>query len=329
MPLELDQLVAAIGDRRFGPISASLAPGSRLALLGPSGTGKTTLLRAIAGLGTIASGTVRIDGEDATRWAPERRRLAYLHQTPRLFPHLDVLGNVALTGRVAGDLQANAEARRWLAGVQLDAQRSAGVDALSGGERQRVALARALASRPRALLLDEPFTALDPSLRREIRDVVDRLLDAEGPAGILVTHDLDEAAAFAPTVVTLLSDRSVWAGEVMTLMHQPPTVALARVIGVENLVSAETLGSLVVSPAARTVGVRAASLGAETDPKGDWTVVRLRPVERGFRVDLESPRGLVVASTPEPLSAGTPVRLVVDPGQLLAFGPDGSLLPRP
>lgn len=325
MRIDLEHVIAAIGDRRFGPVHATLTSGSRLALLGPSGSGKTTLLRAIAGLAPTASGTLRIDGADATTWAPERRRLAYLHQTPRLFPHLDVLGNVALARRVAGDPQAESAARRWLDAVRLTSHASAGIDGLSGGERQRVALARALASQPRALLLDEPFSALDPTLRLEVREMVDQVLAADGPAAILVTHDLEEAAAFAETVVTLLPEGTVWTGAIATLMHRPPTVALARFVGLENLVPSGLVPGAGPTDAA-LLAFRAAAGQAALDPEGPWVVERCRPAEAGYRVELRSAGGHLVACAPAPLPSGAGARLVLDPRQLLAYRADGTLV---
>ncbi len=324
--LSLEAIVAAVAGRRFGPISGTLAPGDRLALVGPSGTGKTTLLQAIAGLHPIASGTLRLDTEEATGWAPERRRLAYLHQTPRLFPHLDVLGNVALARRVAGDPTAVAAARRWLEAVHLDARATDGIGGLSGGEQQRVALARALASAPRALLLDEPFSALDPALRRGIRAMVDEVLHDDGPAAILVTHDLDEAAAFASAVVALLPDGTVWSGPVATLIHTPPTTALARLVGLENLIPPPVLG--VGVPAGTVlVGVRAAAVAISPDPAGAWRAVRCQPTELGYRCELESPGGRLMGLASTALAPGARGRVTVDPTRLVAFGADGTRLP--
>ena len=176
-----------------------------MALLGPSGVGKTSLLRAIAGLGTLSSGTVLVDGRDVTAAPPDGRGIVYMHQSPSLFPHLSVLDNVAFPLEVRGVSRSEAArptAAELLARVQLRPAASRPPSTLSGGQRHRVALARALAADPAVLLLDEPFASLDPELRAEVREaVVDLLERGEGPAVVLVTHDVDEAAGLADRLV--------------------------------------------------------------------------------------------------------------------------------
>lgn len=164
-------------------------------LLGPSGCGKSTLLRLVAGLLGPHDGNVRLDGERLNELPAHRRRVGLLFQEPTLFPHLNVWQNVAFGLRYRGVARAERhdEARHWLDLVGLADRGEASVDALSGGQRQRVDLARTLAARPRAVLLDEPFSALDRDLRDELGPRVrDLLADAKIPA-LWVTHDRDEA----------------------------------------------------------------------------------------------------------------------------------------
>jgi ABC-type sulfate/molybdate transport systems ATPase subunit len=220
-------------------ITLSVASGERLALLGPSGAGKTSLLRAIAGLDTFSAGTLCINGVDKTHARPEQRGVVYLHQTPALFPHLTVRDNVAFPIRLRGANRASAraEATALLASLQLHTLADRYPERLSGGERHRTALARALAAHPQVLLLDEPFAALDPALRREIRSHVLDVLSAPGsPSAIVVTHDLDDATVFGNRIAVLLQGAIAQCDAAGTVVQQPATLAVARMLGVPNVV---------------------------------------------------------------------------------------------
>ena len=163
-------------------VSLSVAAGETVALLGASGSGKSTLLKIVAGLDQPESGSVWFDGVDITRLPPERRGFALMFQDFALFPHLNVV-----------DKQAHAMLQRFGLGDRGTAR----VWTLSGGEQQRVALARALITRPRALLLDEPFSALDATLREQLRSEFRERITEAGMTAILVTHDEQEARAMA------------------------------------------------------------------------------------------------------------------------------------
>lgn len=200
-------------DQKFGAqvlahgVSLQVAPGEILALLGPSGSGKSTLLKIAAGLQAPQAGSVWFDGQDITQWPPERRGFALMFQDFALFPHLNVLDNVAfgLIEQRQHKTAARARAFEMLSRFGLAEQASHRVWNLSGGEQQRVALARALITEPRALLLDEPFSALDADLRVALRDEFRQRIEAAGMATLLVTHDAAEARAMARRAVRLVA----------------------------------------------------------------------------------------------------------------------------
>ena len=203
-------------DRRplLDGVNLRVDAGHTVALLGPSGSGKSTLLKIVAGIETPERGSVWFDGEDITRTPPHRRGFALMFQDFALFPHLDVRDNVAfgLVEQRVPRREARERAQALLTRFGLGAHAASRVWTLSGGEQQRVALARALITQPRALLLDEPFSALDAALREQLRaEFRDRIAEA-GMAAILVTHDEAEARAMAQQGWGLHEDklRSLW-----------------------------------------------------------------------------------------------------------------------
>lgn len=188
-------------------VNLQVAAGEILAILGPSGSGKSTLLKIAAGLQEPEAGSVWFDGQDITRWPPEKRKFALMFQDFALFPHLTVMDNVAfglIEQRIA-KLEARARAFDMLSRFGLADQATHKVWNLSGGEQQRVALARALITQPRALLLDEPFSALDADMRIALRDEFRQRIEEAGMATLLVTHDEAEARAMARRAVRLVA----------------------------------------------------------------------------------------------------------------------------
>jgi len=180
-------------------VSLRVQAGETVALLGASGSGKSTLLKIAAGLEAPDAGTVWFDGVDITTLPPEQRGFALMFQDFALFPHLNVVVNVAfgLVEQGMRKAQARERARAMLQRFGLGAHASARIWTLSGGEQQRVALARALITQPRALLLDEPFSALDATLREQLRSEFRERIREAGIATMLVTHDEAEARAMA------------------------------------------------------------------------------------------------------------------------------------
>jgi len=180
-------------------LSLSVSRGEIVALLGASGAGKSTLLKIVAGLEQADAGQVFFDQQDITQLPPEKRHFALMFQDFALFPHLNVLDNVAF-GLIEQKLNKKAAREQALAMLErfnLATHATDKVTTLSGGEQQRVALARALITQPKALLLDEPFSALDAELRQSLRDEFKQHITNMGVTTILVTHDEAEARAMA------------------------------------------------------------------------------------------------------------------------------------
>jgi molybdate transport system ATP-binding protein len=214
MQLDLDiQKTLRSGTRTFTLRVALRSDSQRLVMLGPSGAGKSLLLKAIAGLMTPDQGYVRLgkttlfDSEARINLAPQQRRMAYLFQDYALFPHLNVRQNIAF-GLQHGWLNPrrhtdHTAVEHWLAAFDLRAVAEQYPAELSGGQRQRTALARALIAEPKALLLDEPFAALDPHLRRHMRAELDGLQRKLGVPMLLITHDPEDAEAFGDQVLYL------------------------------------------------------------------------------------------------------------------------------
>jgi osmoprotectant transport system ATP-binding protein len=229
------------GARVVGPVSLHVAPRATLALIGPSGSGKSTVLRMIVGLVAPDEGTIVVGGEAMTASSAEplRRRIGYVIQEGGLFPHLDAHGNAVLMARHLGwsDARIRARLEELVPLVRLRPElltRYPGQ--LSGGERQRVALLRALFLDPDVLLLDEPFGALDPLVRSELRDELRGVFRALAKTVLLVTHDLADAATLAERVAVMSEGRIVDEGTLAELVSRPPESISARLVAAARVV---------------------------------------------------------------------------------------------
>ncbi len=334
------------GDHALRGVSVSVTDGEMVSVVGPSGSGKSTLLRVAAGLQRATAGQVLVDGRDVGGEPTERRDLTVMFQSPLLFDHLDVAGNVGFAPRLAGASRREARrcARRYLRLVHLEGFDTRGVASLSGGQQQRVALARALAAERGALLLDEPFSSLDRELRASMHDLLGEVRAALAPTVLLVTHDLDEAALAESTAV--LIDGTVHQQAPMTeLYRRPASVPVARLLGgftevhgtVRDGVHHSAWGRVpVADDAAGARGavllVRREALRLDTDPHSGAgagigaRVVRRRPTgtrvvaalegDDGSRVEVELPAGddvrpgarmrVILPESPEPRWAVAP-----------------------
>jgi iron(III) transport system ATP-binding protein len=239
--LAVDGLEQRVGARPIlRGLDLAVPAGTITAVLGPSGAGKTTLLRAIAGFERIDGGTISVHGTlvaaPDVHVPPERRRLGYVPQEGALFPHLSVAANVGFGLSRPGRAARVAE---LLELVGLDGFARRMPHQLSGGEQQRVALARALAPAPRTVLLDEPFSALDPALRTSLRIDIGRVLRGTQTTVLLVTHDQLEALSLADTVAVMRDGRLIQTADPATLYREPVDAELARFLGDAILLPAE------------------------------------------------------------------------------------------
>ena len=308
--LELRHLTVAFEDRdtpAVEDVSLDLPEGEVLAVLGPSGCGKSTLLRAVAGLEPPTRGSVRYDGEDLAGVPTHKRGFALMFQDGQLFAHQSVAGNVGYPLRLRRTPRR--EVARRVA-VLLDLVGLAGFEdrrpaSLSGGERQRVALARALAVEPRLLLLDEPLSALDRSLRERLAADLRSILLRAGTTAMLVTHDQEEAFVVADRMAVMRAGRVVQSGTVEEVWRAPADAEAATFLGYATV--------LTGGPAARLLAAGGAL------PRG---AVALR--RSALRVAADGPlRGVVRSARVSPEQ----VRLVVDVdgiGEVHAVAGDGS-----
>ncbi len=214
--------------------SLQMQPGERVAVLGPSGAGKSTLLSLIAGFLPADSGSLRLNGVDHLKSSPAKRPISMLFQENNLFPHLTVAQNIALGLHPGLKLDAAQKQRlQAIAGrVGLEEYLQRLPSALSGGQRQRAALARCLVRQQPLLLLDEPFSALDPALRKEMLGLVDEVCAERNITLLMVSHSIEDAARIAPRSVLIVDGRIYWDGSTMALLKGE--VPEAKVLGIGN-----------------------------------------------------------------------------------------------
>ncbi|HEU4427568.1 MAG TPA: ABC transporter ATP-binding protein [Myxococcota bacterium] len=230
--------------KRFGDfyaareMSFAIGEGEFFAMLGPSGCGKTTMLRMIAGFEEPTHGAIRLDGQDMTGVPPYRRPVNTVFQNYALFPHLSVFDNVAFGPRMRDLDKARIDKRvkQMIEVVRLGDLAQRMPSQLSGGQRQRVALARALVNDPKALLLDEPLSALDLDLRRQMQIELKRIQRDVGITFIFVTHDQEEALTMSDRIAVMRAGRLEQVGTPEGIYEEPETAFVARFIGHANLI---------------------------------------------------------------------------------------------
>ncbi|MHA6642379.1 ABC transporter ATP-binding protein [Mesorhizobium sp. A623] len=298
--------------KRYGPVEAlagielGVAAGSRTAIVGPSGCGKTTLLRLIAGFEAPDEGRIVLDGEvlaeNGAAVPAHLRGIGLVAQDGALFPHLTIADNIGF-GMRRREAGRDARIRELAYIVGLDkAILKRRPHELSGGQQQRVALARAMACKPRLMLLDEPFSALDTGLRVSMRKVVAELLEAAGIATILVTHDQAEALSFADQVAVMRDGKFSQVGSPRDLYLRP-----------RNRMVAEFLGDAIILPAGLSGGFAQCTLGR--------IAVDIRETRENARIMLR-PEQLMLKRTSREGMSGTPDMLFGEVTALEFGGPN-------
>lgn len=231
------------------PVGLTVNEGEFFSLLGPSGCGKTTLLKLVAGLLPPDAGEIWIGNANLTAVAAESRRFAMVFQQSLLFPHMTVEDNVAfgLKMQKIDKKKRLVDARAMLERVGLSGYGSRFPDELSGGQQQRVALARALVAKPRVLLMDEPFSALDPSLREEMRELLSRIQKEFQVTVLFVTHDREEAFYLSDRIGVMSEGKLLQVGKPTALYERPANAKVASFLGLKNIIEGTILNSCFTS----------------------------------------------------------------------------------
>ncbi len=259
-------------------IDLDIVDGEFFSMLGPSGSGKTTVLRLIAGFERATDGHIELDGQDVTRTAPFDRNVNTVFQDYALFPHMNVLENVAygLRVRKVGRKERQAKAREALETVRLGHLADRRPDQLSGGQRQRVALARSIVVRPKVLLLDEPLGALDLKLREQMQVELKELQRELGITFVFVTHDQEEALTLSDRIAVFSEGQVVQLGTPAEIYERPGSSYVASFVGTSNLFDDATSrrllgrgGSHALRPEKITLSPTA---GGETPASGDGVI---------------------------------------------------------
>jgi multiple sugar transport system ATP-binding protein len=328
--------------KRFGDVQAvreltlDIKSGEFIVLLGPSGAGKTTTLRLVAGLEQPETGRVHIDGRDVTTLAPALRDVTFVFQQYSLYPHLSVFDNLAFPLRSPMRPTSEAEIERKVnevAGMlRIDDKLKSSATRLSGGQMQRVAIGRALVRNPAVYLMDEPLSSLDAKLRNDLRLELKRIQQDLGATMLYVTHDQTEALTLATRVGVLQQGRLVQLGTPRQIYEEPVSSYVASRLGAPkiNLVPRAALSALAAPENATTVGVRSEHLILSATPTthgGGTTAARVLRVERlsdQYLVHVainESEHELISANPANPgFSLGDTVHLEVR--RALWFGAD-------
>ncbi|KKI16300.1 MULTISPECIES: ABC transporter ATP-binding protein [unclassified Leucobacter] len=297
-PVRLESVTKSYGSTTvLHGVDLSLAPGELICLLGPSGCGKTTALRCIAGLEQVSGGRITIGSDDVTNVPVNRRDVGMVFQQYSLFPHLSVARNVefGLQMRRISKPERTARIGEMLEIVGLEHLAERFPHELSGGQQQRVALARALVTRPRALLLDEPLSALDAKVRVRLREQIRAIQTELGITTVFVTHDQEEALAVSDRVAVMEGGRIAQLGTPEELYRRPVSPFVADFVGLSNRVDGRLDGGVVRVHGASIPVLEAPQLtgvGAEVTAYVRPEHVRLEPVTE--RID---PLDAVVVSS--------------------------------
>jgi iron(III) transport system ATP-binding protein len=327
--------------KHYGPVAAlagvdlNVASGSRTAIVGPSGCGKTTLLRLIAGFEAPDQGRIVLDGQllanGGTAVPAHRRGIGVVAQDGALFPHLTIADNIGF----GMDRHADKRSERiielaYIVGLDKAILKRRPHE-LSGGQQQRVALARAMAMKPRLMLLDEPFSALDTGLRASMRKAVAELLEAAGITTILVTHDQAEALSFASQVAVMRDGKFSQVGTPRELYLKPKDRMIAEFLGEAIILPAKIAGGFANSPLGR--------IAVDTTERRDLARIMLRPeqisVKRTSREGMSGTPDMLFGEVTDSEFAGSMCTIAVrllnsaDPPDAAAIGNTPLILRKP
>jgi spermidine/putrescine transport system ATP-binding protein len=281
--------------------------GEFIAMLGPSGCGKTTLLRSIAGFLVPDSGQILMDGQDVTSVPPNKRPVNTVFQSYALFPHMRIIDNVAYGPRRKGvsSKESARQAREALEMVGLGEFGERSPKQLSGGQQQRVALARALVNKPKLLLLDEPLSALDAKLRKQMQIELKQLQQRLGISFVFVTHDQEEAMAMADRIVVMNKGRIEQIGDGQTIYNAPRTRFVADFVGEANFIACTRNADGSLRPAIGSEPVRG-------DNDNDGSTIMIRPEHLSFRQETMPGISTFAATVEEILNLGPFSTVMVD-----------------
>jgi multiple sugar transport system ATP-binding protein len=317
--VRLERLSKSFGDiRAVNDLELTIADGEFLVLLGPSGAGKTTTLRLVAGLETPDAGRVLLDGEDATGWHPAERDVAFVFQQFSLYPHYTVYDNLAFPLRAPNRRTPEPEIAKRVTEVaellRIESKLKNKSTRLSGGEMQRVAIGRALVREPRVFLMDEPMSSLDAKLREELRAELKRIQTRLGATILYVTHDQVEATTLADRIGILEHGRLKQVAPPRTIYDDPDSLGVARRLGSPpiNVLKTAWCASSEVPAGADCLGIRPEDLELEV---GDPTGHDASPTVTVELVERLGPQHQVVLR-----NALGEVRVLVPPGVPLARG---------
>ena len=325
--LKISNLAISYGGKSvLSDLSLHAARGELTAILGASGAGKSTLLRLIAGFERPTSGEIWLDDTqiagDQVFVAPEHRGIGIVPQDSALFSHLSVAENVGFGLAKSPTKAARVQELLKLVGLEDFANRKPA--SLSGGQQQRVALARALAPKPKLILLDEPFSALDQELRARLRDDVKRVLRAENATAILVTHDQEEALSLAEKVAVLRDGRIIQAGAPTEIYNAPADLGIATFLGDSVLVDGVVVGDKIETDLGKlsalnsvtegergVVAIRSENFYLQPNPSGDSEVVGRVFFGHDAVVEVQTPKLKIRARSNGPFAPEVGMRVTV------------------
>lgn len=317
--LEIDRVTKRFGEfRAVDDVSIAVQPGEFLTFLGPSGCGKSTLLRMIAGFETPSGGEIRIGGRSMNGVQPYNRPVGIVFQNLALFPHLSVEENVAygLKAKRVGADESGTRTAEMLAMVELAGFEKRRIHELSGGQKQRVALARALVLRPDVLLLDEPLSALDLKLRRQLQYELKGIQQRVGTTFLFVTHDQEEALTMSDRIAVINAGRVEQLDTPENVYRQPASKFVARFVGDTNLVqgTVAAAGDDWLDLDLARFGARVRVRAQQAVPVGAAVVLSIRPEHVHLNSPVDAAAPVFQATVEDRSYGGTHTRYVLSTG---------------